>query len=154
MDPTKADKLSSIVLTVFQLNGLLIEWGNDFCLPHGLTSARWQVLGAIAIAPQAPSAPQIGMSMGITRQGVQKQINLLIEEGLVQAHPNPEHKRSPLYVLTKQGQNTYQVMSERWEHHVQKLSSQFRATDLEATIRVLFELSSVYAALPGHDSAE
>jgi len=46
MIPTKADKLTTIALSVFRLNGQLIEWGNRFSQPHGLTSARWQVLGA------------------------------------------------------------------------------------------------------------
>lgn len=89
MNPDKAEMLSNVALSIFRLNGLFIEWGNEFCLPHGLTSARWQVMGAIALAAQPPSVPQIAACMGITRQGVQKQVNLLIEEGIVQRRPNP-----------------------------------------------------------------
>jgi len=103
MNPTKANNLTTISLSVFRLNGQLVEWGNQFSQPYGLTTARWQVLGAIALAPQPPNIPQIAAAMGVTRQGVLKQINLLLDEGLVQALPNPAHKRSPLYALTALG---------------------------------------------------
>ena len=86
---TKSAKLTTVALSVFRLNGLLIEWGNTFAGPHGLTSARWQVLGAISLAPEAPNIPQIADAMGITRQAVLKQVNVLTDEGLVESLPNP-----------------------------------------------------------------
>lgn len=148
MNPSKAEKLTAIALSVFRLNGQLIEWGNHFSQPHGLTSARWQVLGAIAMAPQPPSIPQIAAAMGVTRQGVLKQINLLVDEHLVQPLPNPTHKRSPLYALTKKGQVTYDTLVDRWNKHVRKMASGFTATDLDAAIRVLTVMSQAHAAKP------
>ena len=144
MNPTKADKLSSIALSVFRLNGQLIEWGNHFSHPHGLTSARWQVLGAIALAPQPPNIPQIAATIGVTRQGVLKQINLLVEEGLVQPQANPAHKRSPLYSLTPKGQTIFKALRERWQKHVGEIATGFSATDLDAAIRVLSGMSQVH----------
>lgn len=148
MNPTKADKLTTITLSVFRLNGQLVEWGNHFSQPHGLTTARWQVLGAIALAPQPPTIPQIAAAMGVTRQGVLKQINLLVDEGLVQPLPNPAHKRSPLYVLTPIGQATYDALVDRWNQHVQKMASEFTAADLDAAIRVLTVMSQRHASEP------
>lgn len=148
MKPGKADKLTTIALSVFNLNGLLIEWGDAFSSPYGLTSARWQVLGAIALAQSAPSAPQIAASMGVTRQGAQKQLNLLLDEGLVQAQENPAHRRSPLYALTRQGEKTYRALDKRWQQHVLSLSGDFRKSDLDAAIRVLSALSHVYSRPP------
>lgn len=145
MSSSKADKLTALTLSVFQLNGQLIEWGNGFCQPYGLTSARWQVLGAIALARQSLSAPQIGSTMGITRQGVQKQINLLIQEGLVELRPNPGHKRSPFYVLTIEGQSIYQTMQDLWTDHVQRLANQFTSVQLNTAAQVLAALSGIYA---------
>ena len=40
MNPTTPEKLTAVTLAVFRLNGLLVEWGNRFSQPHGLTSAR------------------------------------------------------------------------------------------------------------------
>jgi len=144
MNPTKADKLTSIALSVFKLNGQLVEWGNHFTQPHGLTSARWQVLGAISMAAQPPNIPQIAATMGVTRQGVLKQINLLVDEGLAQPQPNPTHKRSPLYSLTKKGETTYQALTERWQTHVREMATGFSATDLEAAVRVLSVMSQLH----------
>lgn len=148
MNPTKADKLTTITLSVFRLNGQFVEWGNHFSQPHGLTTARWQVLGAIALAPQPPNVPQIAATMGVTRQGVLKQINLLADEGLVQPLPNPAHKRSPLYVLTRIGQTTYDALADRWNAHVQEMAAGFTAADLDAALRVLSLLSQLYENEP------
>lgn len=148
MNPTKADKLTTITLSVFRLNGQFVEWGNHFSQPHGLTTARWQVLGAIALAPQPPNIPQIAAAMGVTRQGVLKQINLLVDEGLVQALPNPAHKRSPLYALTPTGQTTYDALADCWNTQAQKMAAGFTAADLDTALRVLSVLSQLYENEP------
>ncbi|WP_246436873.1 MarR family winged helix-turn-helix transcriptional regulator [Parapusillimonas granuli] len=119
----------------------MIEWGNHFSRRHELTSARWQVLGAISMAPQAPSIPQIAAAMGVTRQGVQKQIRLLVDEGLVPAPANPTHKRSPLHALTAKGRDIYGSLTERWHEHVGGMAAEFKAADLDAAIRVLSAMS-------------
>lgn len=148
MTHTKADQLTAIALAVFKLNGQLVEWGNRFAKPHGLTSARWQVLGAIAMAAQPPSMPQIGAAMGVSRQGVLKQINLLVGEGLVEPLANPAHKRSPRYALTAAGQTAYQALTERWQAHVRGLATEFSATELDAAARVLAVLSHAHDGEP------
>ncbi|RQQ57203.1 MarR family winged helix-turn-helix transcriptional regulator [Burkholderia stagnalis] len=148
MTTTKADKMTTITLAVFKLNGQLIEWGNHFSQPHGLTSARWQVLGAISMAPQPVNIPQIAEVMGVTRQGVLKQINLLVDEGLVEPLPNPTHKRSPLYSLTTKGQTTYQALVEQWQKHVREMVTEFSVADLDAAIRVLSVMTRVHDCEP------
>jgi DNA-binding MarR family transcriptional regulator len=148
MNPIKADKLTAIALSVFRLNGQLIEWGNHFSQSHGLTSARWQVLGAISLAQHPPSIPQIAAAMGVTRQGVLKQINLLAEEGLIETRPNPAHKRSSLYALTPKGRAAFQALDHRWREHVRDMSAEFTAADLDAAIRVLSVMSQVHVGEP------
>lgn len=104
---TSIDTVTEIILTVFRLNARLLEQGDRLVLPLGLTSARWQVLGAIALAGEPQTAPQIAVSMGVTRQGVQKQLNLAVAERLIESHPNPRHQRSPLHTLSPTGQAAY-----------------------------------------------
>lgn len=101
------DAVTGIILSVFRLNAQLLDQGDRLVKPLGLTSARWQVLGAIAMAGEPQTAPQIATAMGITRQGVQKQLNLAVTEGLIELHPNPRHQRSPLHALTAKGQAAY-----------------------------------------------
>lgn len=148
MNSSKTDKLTAIALSVFRLNGQLMDWGNRFAEPHGLTSARWQVLGAISLAPEPPSIPQIADAMGVTRQGVLRQIKLLTDEALVRALSNPAHKRSPLYELTAEGKAAYEAVIRRWDQHVRRMASRFSPADLDAAIRVLSTMSQVHVAEP------
>lgn len=101
------DAVTGIILSVFRLNAQLLDQGDRLVKPLGLTSARWQVLGAIAMAGEPQTAPQIATAMGVTRQGVQKQLNLAVTEGMIELHPNPRHQRSPLNALTAKGQAAY-----------------------------------------------
>ena len=103
-DSESIDAVTEIILSVFRLNALLLEHGDRLVQPLGLTSARWQVLGAIALAGESQTAPKIAAAMGVTRQGVQKQLNLAVAEGLIESHPNPRHQRSPLHALSAKGQ--------------------------------------------------
>ena len=89
--PTLSDTLTEIMLEIFRVNARLLEKGNQLVAPLGMTSARWQILGAIAFSKQASSCPQIAVAMGITRQGAQKQLNLAHEDGLVTPQENPRN---------------------------------------------------------------
>jgi DNA-binding MarR family transcriptional regulator len=71
--------------------------------PLGLTSARWQVLGAIALSSTAESVARLARSMGLNRQGVQRIVNELAEEGFVAFQENPHHRRAKLVTLTDIG---------------------------------------------------
>lgn len=104
---SEAAVLTEIMLAVFRVNGRLLERGDRLVAPLNLTSARWQVLGAVALAGHPLSAPHIAEAMGITRQGAQKQLNALREAGFFEQCPNPRHQRSPLFALTSLGQQAF-----------------------------------------------
>src|SRR5262249_1752371 len=110
MSPTRttaARQLTELVLLVFRVNGELLEAGDRLVRPLRLTSSRWQILGAIALADSPRSAPQLAAQMGMTRQGAQKQLDVLLDDGLAGTQANPRHARSPLYVLTRKGRSVY-----------------------------------------------
>lgn len=108
------EAITDLTLTVFRLHGALLQWGDKLVEPLGLTSARWQMLGAIALADKALTAPQVAEVMGVTRQGAQKQLNLLLELGLLESYANPSHRRSPLYALTPRGEHLYRKAEALW----------------------------------------
>lgn len=142
---SKADQLTDLILIAFRLNGVLSDWGDKFASVDELSSARWQVLGAVALANQPPTAPQIAAQMGVTRQGAQKQLNLLVEGGLMESCPNPMHKRSPLYVLTQRGRDVFGSIDARWRSHTTQTASSFRSADLEIAEKVLTALIGAYS---------
>jgi DNA-binding MarR family transcriptional regulator len=122
-DTKAVDLLTEIILSIFRLNAQLLEKGDRLVKPLTLTSARWQVLGAIAIAGAPQTAPQIAAAMGITRQGVQKQLNWAIAEGLIELLANPRHERSPLHTLTENGRTAYDAamsLQRKWARSLGK----------------------------------
>jgi DNA-binding MarR family transcriptional regulator len=136
--PTPArDLLTQVILAIFRANGRLLSSGDALAAPLGLTSARWQMLGAIALADKPLSAPQIGAAMGISRQGSQKQLNLLLDEGLLEALPNPNNKRSPLYRLTAHATELYANLSGLQVRWAEQLAAGLDPADLATTRRIL-----------------
>ena len=109
----KGEALTAIVLAVFRLNGRLLAAGDALVADLGIGSSQWQVLGALALAAEPLTAPQAAAAMGLTRQGVQKQLDLLAASGLVERRENPAHRRSPLHALSRRGERVYGAAMER-----------------------------------------
>ncbi|MBK1672195.1 hypothetical protein CKO35_02545 [Ectothiorhodospira shaposhnikovii] len=141
---TPPDDFTAVILQTFRTNGQMITWGDSFAASFGLTSARWQMLGALALSPMALTAPQIAFNMGVTRQGAQKQLNLLLDEELVQKQPNPYHKRSPFYQLTDKGQALYQRIATDWSQHAKEVGQVFSTKELITTLKVLNRISELH----------
>lgn len=129
--------LTEIMLAVFRVNGRLLEKGDQLVAPLDLTSARWQVLGPIALGGNPLTAPQIAEAMGITRQGAQKQLNKLEEEGFVEHSPNPRHLRSPLYKLSNLGSSTFAKVMALHAEWANELVSGLSPQDLKQTLKTL-----------------
>jgi DNA-binding MarR family transcriptional regulator len=125
------------MLEIFRLNGRLLEKGDEMVAPLGLSSARWQVLGAIALAGKPTTIPQVAELMGMTRQGALKQLNRLEEEGFVAQAPNPKHERSPLYSLTAKGQKAYTEAENLQAISSATLTDGLPAKDLKLTLQTL-----------------
>lgn len=132
-----ADLLTDIMLMVFRINGRLLDGGDRLGAPLNLTSARWQVLGAISLSPGHVTVPAIAEMIGMTRQGAQKQVNKLEEDGFIEKRPNPRHQRSPFYVLTPQGAESYARISALLTGWVNALAGGLNATELRAALDLL-----------------
>lgn len=132
--------LTEIMLLIFRLNARLLEQGDRLVAPLRLSSARWQVLGAVAIAAQPLSAPQIAEALDITRQGAQKQLNRMLAEGLLELLPNPRHERSPLYALTTAGQRAYGDATRLHMRWVETLGEGINCDELDGVLPLLQKL--------------
>lgn len=80
--------------------------------------------------------------MGMTRQAAQKQLDLLMESGLVAAETNPGHARSPLYVLTRKGTSVYAATERVQSAWANRLAERLSIPDLETTKQLLDTLSN------------
>jgi DNA-binding MarR family transcriptional regulator len=132
--------VTGLVLEVFRLNGRLIASGDVLVAGVGLTSARWQVLGAIALQPGPAPVVRIADAMGLTRQSVQRIVDALVHEGIVALHANPHHKRAKLVTLTKRGSALYRSAMRLQKQWAAELSQSFDPKSLATTLRVLKRL--------------
>jgi DNA-binding MarR family transcriptional regulator len=98
------DAFSTLVVTVFQLDGALAAAGDALAQPAGQTSARWRVLAAVEHSPM--SVAQIARAWRLARQSVQRVADLLERDGLVTYEDNPAHLRAKLVQLTPAGRST------------------------------------------------
>lgn len=105
---------TEIALEVFRLNGQLLAMGDRLVAPLGLTSARWQVLGAVALAAHPGPIAHVARAMGLTRQNVRRIVGDLVQGGLLELAPNPFHRRAPLVLLTEAGRAAYADASALW----------------------------------------
>lgn len=105
-DRQRVVRVRDLIVEIFAINGNLIETGNRLTNPLGITSALWQVMGALGFAGEPLSVPAIAKRMGLTRQSVQRNVDLLVERGLVSFEANPRHRRSGLANLTEAGRAT------------------------------------------------
>jgi DNA-binding MarR family transcriptional regulator len=127
---------TEFILEVFRLNGRLLMSGDRLVAPLGLTSARWQVLGAIALAEQPQPVAWLARSMGLNRQGVQRLVNEMIEDGLVETRPNPHHRRAHHVVLTKRGRDAYEAAARLQAPWVTDLVKGLSCDEIATALRV------------------
>jgi DNA-binding MarR family transcriptional regulator len=135
------DVLTRLILEVFKLNGRLLAAGDRLVRDIGLTSARWQVLGAVALAPAPQPVANLARTMGLTRQAVQRTTNELVTDGLLSFAPNPHHQTAQLVVLTKKGEAAYDAADARQRPWARALAEGLRDADLSTAQLTLFRLT-------------
>lgn len=136
LDATSA-ALSELLLTLFRVNNLTLGWGDRLVAPLGLTSARWQILGAIALAERSQPVAWLARDLGANRQNVQRIVNDLEKDGLVAFQPNPHHRRAQLVVLTEKGRDTYDAAIAVYDPQAAALAQGISMQDLMVAQRVL-----------------
>ena len=134
--------MTALILDVFRLNGRLLLAGDRLVSELGLTSARWQILGAIAYAERPESVAWHARNMGVHRQGVQRIVNELKDEGIVAFEPNPNHKRAHLIVLTEKGKKLFEAAIARQVPWVNNLSEGLSPDDIATTQRIISDLKT------------
>ncbi|MCW9034337.1 MAG: MarR family transcriptional regulator [Rhodospirillales bacterium] len=135
---SKGSAFTEIALEIFRLNGALLAAGDKLGADLGITSARWQIMGALG--ESSMTVPQIANEMGLTRQGVQRTVNILLEEGIVELHDNPNHKRAKLVRLSSEGAHKLNEISMRQISWANSLADKFTEDDLQTANQTIHQL--------------
>jgi len=136
---TSAEAFTQLILEAFRFNGRLLAAGDRLTKALGLSSALWQVLGAIDETP-LPVA-QIARNMGLTRQSVRRTANVLMKKGFVEFQENPNHRRAKLVVLTKQGRKVLDQATKIQIDWSNSIAQDLSASKLNAAIQIIKTLS-------------
>ncbi len=142
------------MLEVFRLNGRLLVAGDRLVARLGMTSARWQVLGAIALSPAAEPVARLARNIGLSRQGVQRIVDELRKQALVELKPNPHYRRAKLVVLTEKGRKAYQAASDLQIPWVNALAKGLDPQQIAAATQLTEVLRRRLEKCPGDDAGE
>ena len=132
--------VTSLVLDLFRLNNRLLAAGDRLVAPLGLTSARWQILGAIVDADHPQPVAWLARNLGAHRQNVQRIVNDLVKEDLITLETNPHHRRAQLVVPTKKGKQIFEAAMRLQAPWSDALSAGLSVEDIETAHRVLLAL--------------
>ncbi len=132
--------LTDLIIDIFRVNGDLLAAGDALVGDLGLSSARWQVLGAIALSPVPLPVAHLARNMGLTRQAVQRSVDEMRGDYLVSLTVNPHHRRAMLVVMTDQGKAAYQAALARQERWADALAAGLSPGAIEAAGDLLREL--------------
>lgn len=137
--------MTDLMLDFFRFNSAVLTAGDRLVAPLGLTSARWQILGAIVAAGRAQPVAWLARDLGANRQNVQRIINDLREDGLVVFETNPHHRRAQLVVMTQKGHQAFDSAMEAQAPWINHLSDGLSLKELETVRRVILALRSKLA---------
>ena len=137
---SKRETLNALIDELFQLNGRVLAKGDELSATYGLTGARWQVLGALHLEERPLTVAQIARRMGLQRQSVQRLSDILVEQGVLGYHSNPDHKRAKLVDFTEKGREVFDKMDAIQREWADTITTDFSTEELEQATRVLCKL--------------
>jgi DNA-binding MarR family transcriptional regulator len=135
------DALTDAIIATFRLDGRLMDIARRLARAGGITATEWRVLGGVVIEPH--SVAEIARLMGMTRQGVQRVADELVERGLAEYRPNPAHRRAKLLACTAAGHWAIRQIALVQRPWADRIGRQIGAAALSETLTTIRRLLSV-----------
>lgn len=137
--------VTEFIHVVSGLNSGLIRSGDLLMQDFGLTNARWRVMQSIR-RHGVQTVARMARSIGLRRQGVQRIVNELEQEGFVRLIDNPDHKRARLVQPTAAGSAALDAVSRRYDGWADQLENRFSKHRLERLTEDLRALQALVRA--------
>lgn len=102
------------------------------------------VLELLRMGGRPMTVPQMGRTLALSRQFVQRMVNEAAGQDLVEAVPNPAHQRSFLIRLTDTGRTTIDALVARERVLLERASGDLTAADIDACVRVLTRMLALF----------
>jgi DNA-binding MarR family transcriptional regulator len=137
----EGEALTEVILATFRLHGRLMEAAQEMAAEGGLTAAWWQVIGGVLDEPR--SVADVARRMGMTRQGVQRIADVLVERGLAEYRPNPAHRRAKLLACTEAGYGAVRTVSVAQHPWASRVGAAVGLEELRAALGTMQRLIAV-----------
>lgn len=142
IEPTaEGAAVTRLILSIFRTNGRLLRAGDNLNRDIGLTSARWQILGAIEHTPK--TVAQIARDYELSRQGILWIVKEMVKDGTVELVRNPDHRRAKLVRYTEAGKQIYMEVKQRQRSWADSIAAGFTVEELDSALLVLNRLGEV-----------
>ncbi len=142
MKPTKSGELfTQLTLEVFKLSGMLTSEGDKLTKEFGITSSRWKILGAVGMSQTPLTVPQIGRAMGQSRQAVQRLVDVMSKDSLLNLVDNPNHKRAKYIEVTPKAEEIYHQLHQKQIPWADQCSVELTVEELKTTLAVIQKIS-------------
>lgn len=137
---TAEDAFQDVLLGLFQLHGHVLEAADVMSSSSGLTGARWQVMKVAA--RQSLTVSQIARRLGLKRQSVQRTVDQLAAQGIVELQPNLDHARAALVALSDEGRRILAALELRQQAWLGRCLRGLARVELERLGRSLATLAA------------
>ena len=143
--------LTEVVLTTFRLNARVLDAAQQLAAAGGLTAAWWQVLGGVLDQPR--TVAEVSRRMGVSRQGVLRIADLLVERGLAEYRTNPAHRRAQLLACTEAGYWAIRQIAVVTHPWTDRIGEQVGAADLRSLLATMQRLVKVLETADGQENS-
>lgn len=142
---SSGEALTELIGEVFRLNAALIQTGNELTEPFGLTSARWQLLAALSLGSEMVTVSKLARTMKLTRQSVQRVVNELIAENVLEMIDNPKDQRAKYIWFTSSGRRLLKEVDQLQATWINALSDIFNEQKMHLASDLLMHVRASLA---------
>ena len=139
MTITSTDSRYQVVWLIRRLFRVMGSVADDYLKDDQLTAAHRAVMEFL-YPDERLSVPAIAGKYQVSRQHVQVIVNELRATGLLEALPNPQHKRSALMRLSELGRATFAEIRRNESALIEKAFAELDENDINTTRRSLRKL--------------
>jgi DNA-binding MarR family transcriptional regulator len=136
-----ADHLHAVLFTLRPLQTSTAKVLGDALAEIGLSLPERAILEVLNAAGES-TVPQIGRSLLLPRQVVQRLADAVHDRGLIEYVPNPAHRRSRLLRLSETGRQLFDRILAEETKLLAPVAETLDPRDIEACARVMTALSA------------
>jgi DNA-binding MarR family transcriptional regulator len=133
----ESNALTDLIRTVLRMNTTVQKSGTRLMRGTGITNARWQILSELSAFEKRVTVSELARHMGLTRQAIQRIMDDMASDGLVEFVENLGDARAMHLLVTEAGKATYDEALEREWQWTNAIAEDFDAEQIARAVTLL-----------------